>query len=84
MEQHLDDDTPTMKRSEVNWELRALAAERKLENLRAAIRNFNKVVENLEGALYVSFIVKPILILGKNLMIKISLCFLVHREYHFL
>jgi len=51
MEQHLHDDTPKVKRSEVNWKLRALAAERKLENLRAAIRNFNKVVENLEGAL---------------------------------
>lgn len=35
----------------VDWKSRAISAEKKLEKLRAAIKNFNKVVENLEGAL---------------------------------
>lgn len=35
----------------VDWKVRALAAEEKLKKLRAAIKNFNKVVEHLEGAL---------------------------------
>ena len=39
------------EQSSANWKARALAAEAKLGQLRLAIRNFNKVVENLEGAL---------------------------------
>ena len=39
------------KQSVTEWKSRALSAEAKLGRLRAAIRNFNKVVENLEGAL---------------------------------
>lgn len=33
------------------WKSRALRAESKLQKMREAIRNFNKVVENLEGAI---------------------------------
>lgn len=41
----------TNQQSVTDWKNRALAAEAKLLQLRSAIRNFNKVVENLEGAL---------------------------------
>ena len=40
-----------VEQSEIDWKARALKAEAKLNQLRAAIRNFTKVVENLEGAL---------------------------------
>jgi len=44
-------DTIHENQSVTEWKTRALVAEAKLCQLRAAIRNFNKVVENLEGAL---------------------------------
>jgi transcriptional regulator with XRE-family HTH domain len=44
-------DTVPENQSVTEWKTRALVAEAKLGQLRAAIRNFNKVVENLEGAL---------------------------------
>lgn len=44
-------DTVPENQSVTEWKTRALVAEAKLGQLRAAIRNFNKVVEKLEGAL---------------------------------
>ncbi len=43
---------PTPKQPpQIDWKARAELAEKKLDKLRSAIKNFNKVVEHLEGAL---------------------------------
>lgn len=44
-------DPPGKPSGGIDWRSRAESAEKKLEKLRAAIKNFNKVVEHLEGAL---------------------------------
>lgn len=43
--------TPQVKQGEIDWKERALIAEKRLEKLRSAIKNFNKIVEHLESAL---------------------------------
>ncbi len=44
-------DSLQVKEGGVDWHQRALVAEKKLEKLRSAIKNLNRVVDNLEGAL---------------------------------
>jgi len=47
----LSDANSVTNRNVDYWKNRAIKAEARFDNLRLAIRNFNKVIENLEGAL---------------------------------